>query len=47
METPGHTVASAISRETTYTLDELDLRSWKEAGGDLTGTPYEAMWRRA
>jgi arylsulfatase A-like enzyme len=47
METPGHTVASAIARETTYTLEELDLGFWKEHGGDLSGTPHEEMWRRA
>jgi len=28
-------------------LDELDLTHWKRHGGDLSGTPYEELWRRA
>ncbi|MBI3948208.1 MAG: sulfatase-like hydrolase/transferase [Armatimonadetes bacterium] len=47
METPGEAVARAIARETTYSLEELDLRAWKDAGGDLRGTPFEEAWRRA
>lgn len=47
METPGQAVMAAIARETTYSLDELDLAFWKRHGGDLSGTPYEPSWRRA
>lgn len=35
METPGETIMNAISRETSFTLEELDLKTWKEAGGKL------------
>ncbi len=44
MEPPGQTVMDAIRHETSYRLEELDLRAWKAAGGDLRGTPYEALW---
>ncbi|MDH7568214.1 MAG: sulfatase-like hydrolase/transferase [Armatimonadota bacterium] len=39
METPGQAVLRAIARETTYTLDELDLQTWREAGGRLDDDP--------
>jgi len=38
MESPGQTVINAIVKETTFTLKELDLKTWKENGGDLSGT---------
>jgi hypothetical protein len=44
MQSPGQTVMDAIRHETSFRLEELDLRAWKAAGGDLRGTPYEAVW---
>jgi hypothetical protein len=44
MESPGQTVVNAIRHETSYRLEDLDLAAWKLAGGDLRGTPYEALW---
>ncbi len=44
MQSPGQTVMDAIRHETSFRLEELDLRAWKAAGGDLRGTPYEEVW---
>lgn len=46
METPGQAILNAVRHETSFRVEELDLRSWKAHGGDLRGTPYEQLWER-
>jgi len=46
MEPMGETVMNAISREKTFNIKELDLNTWKQCGGDLSGTPYEEYWKK-
>ncbi|MCZ7646730.1 MAG: sulfatase-like hydrolase/transferase [Planctomycetota bacterium] len=43
MESKGETVLNAIRHETTFTLRDIDLESFKQAGGSLEGTEYEGL----
>ncbi|MBM4086550.1 MAG: arylsulfatase, partial [Planctomycetes bacterium] len=45
MESPSETVMNAIRHETTFKLEDLDLKTWKAHGGNLAGTPYETLWK--
>jgi arylsulfatase A-like enzyme len=47
VESYAEAFTRAIARETTLSPEKLSLRQFKEAGGDLTGTPWESAWRRA
>ena len=47
VETKGETIVNAIARESVFRLTDLDLKTWKEMGGDLSGTEYEEAWRNA
>ncbi|MFW6039350.1 MAG: sulfatase [bacterium] len=45
IESYAEAFTRAIAKETCLSPDKLSLRQFKQAGGDLTGTPWEAAWR--
>jgi len=43
METPGASVTNAMAHESTYTLADLNLRAYREAGGSLLGSDQQRL----
>jgi arylsulfatase A-like enzyme len=43
MESPGETVLNAIAHETTFGLEETNLRAFRDAGGSLEGTDHQRL----
>ena len=43
MESRGETVLNAIHKENSFTLEEINLKAFKENGGSLAGTPQQRL----
>ncbi|GMV79811.1 MAG: choline-sulfatase [Planctomycetota bacterium] len=46
LEAPGETVLNAIRHETTFRLEEIDLKNFKAVGGSLAGTDQQHLLDR-